>query len=143
MEGLDIHKSDDKWELIKGGFYVKEDKSGRYKYSLEITGSSGRQNNSHNYVLLVFNPPLTRLFNWYDMSTHINRTAKYLIDITLRTGQNNLGQNNAFENALKSRNIGRVDGFKIVNLYSEVQTDPKDVNVNDEMSMVERLVQRS
>ena len=71
------------------------------------------------------------------MSTHINRTVKYLIDITLRTGQNNLGQNNAFENALKSRNIGRVDGFKIVNLYSEVQTDPKDVNVNDEMSMVD------
>ena len=97
---LETTESDDKWRQIKGGFYVKceEDEAGRYRYSLEITGSSGKHNNSHKYVLFVlFNPPV-----WNNRSTSTNKTVQYLINITLSTGENS-----AFEKELKKKHRTR------------------------------------
>ena len=102
LSALAIHEDHDKWKPIHGdSFYVK---GVDYRYSFEITTASCRQQNSckYPYILYVlFNPPV-RWSNWN------NPTVDYLIDITLKTGQNN-----AFKGV---QNIKGVKGFKIVNL---------------------------
>ena len=72
-----------------------------------------RSINSHRYVLyILFNPPEAR----------VGHTVEFLKSITLE-----------MRGVFPARYDG-VDGFKIVNLYSEIQTDPKCVNVYDKNS---------
>ena len=114
------------WEPIKdaAGFNVK---GVDYRYSLEISAVSVLENNSSQYhfvLYVLFNPPV-----WFGRSKRGNKTVDLLINMTLKRGQKN-----AFKNEEKLKNVM---GFKIVNLYSEVQSEPEDVNVTDKKSMID------
>ena len=58
----------------------------------------------------------------------MSRTVEYLRNITI-------GERSVYNRANVPHLRGRVQGFKIVNLYSEIQTDPEGVDVYDKYSM--------
>ena len=105
------------------GFWFKERKSCGYRWLLEMAvPNADRRLNDHKYILFVlFNPPDDGRGD--TIVPAAKGTITRLIDIMF--GEKVFGH------------LGHVDGFKIVNLFSEIQTDPKNIDVFDSKSIVD------
>ena len=106
-------RHDDEWHLIRGegrrcnGFYTRFQEDlhvTSYRFTFEMAAPNVGSKNSHQYVLFIlFNPP----------EAQVGRTVERLKDITI-------GEGSVFDWE-HCRIRGGVDGFKIVNLYAEIQ----------------------